>query len=99
MPPKRSRQRSSSPRPKKVRKTQHTVETVPNIYDKIATFENADRARQNPPVAQLQDLLRVAKSTSPAIGSSVIYWMRMEDMRRKFFTFPLSQHLTLHYSR
>jgi hypothetical protein len=59
------------------------------MYNKVATFENADRVRQNPPVAQLQKLMREVKTGPAHVGTSVIYWMRMQDMRReldaKFF--------------
>lgn len=70
---------TSLPSPKRQRRT---AEQVEDMYNRIATFENANRVRQDPPVAQLQDLIRDAKReniTDP--GRCTIYWMRMQDMR------------------
>ena len=46
----------------------------------VATLENANRARQNPPVAVLQEMIHTSKEALTT-GTSVVYWMRMEDMR------------------
>jgi hypothetical protein len=47
----------------------------------VATLENGNRVRQNPPVALLQEEIRIAKKGAVTTGTSVVYWMRMEDMR------------------
>ena len=51
-----------------------------NMYNKIATFENAKAVDENPP---LDILLNAVKDgiKKPKKGGSVVYWMRMEDMR------------------
>ena len=50
------------------------------MYNKIATVENAKAVDENPP---LDILLNAMKNglKNPGKGSSVVYWMRMEDMR------------------
>lgn len=47
---------------------------------KIATAEDAARVDADPPLDQL---MRLLKEGSPKVdsGESVVYWMRMEDMR------------------
>lgn len=47
----------------------------------VATLENSNRARENPPVAALQEVIREAKRQRVVTGSSIVYWMRMQDMR------------------
>ncbi|CAG8585406.1 10581_t:CDS:2 [Acaulospora colombiana] len=78
MPPKRRLENETLPQPKRVRSDDGGAL---EMYNKIATFENADRVRQDPPVPRLQEAIRRAKKEQPAVGSSVVYWMRMEDMR------------------
>lgn len=79
MPPKRQASQvfgSSSKKPKLNAK-------LPNMYYRIATFENASRVSDDPPVARLQAAVRAAASDEEPVGSSVVYWMRMEDLRSK----------------
>lgn len=49
---------------------------------KIATAEDAARVDKDPPLDQL---MRLLKDDAPKTekGDSVVYWMRMEDMRSK----------------
>lgn len=49
---------------------------------KVATAEDAARVDADPPLDQL---MRLLKEECPKVenGESVVYWMRMEDMRRK----------------
>lgn len=51
---------------------------------KVATAEDAARVDADPPLDQL---MRLLKEECPKVenGESVVYWMRMEDMRRKCF--------------
>jgi len=68
-------------------------ERVEDMYNKIATFENANRVRQDPPVAKLQQTIRDAKKEAVEDpGRCVVYWMRMQDMRGKPYLWsePLS---------
>ena len=47
---------------------------------KVATAEDAARADADPPLNQLLRLLGEGKQVVEK-GESVVYWMRMEDMR------------------
>lgn len=55
-------------------------ELTPWIEGKIATAEDAARVDADPPLDQL---MRLLKDDTPKTekGDSVVYWMRMEDMR------------------
>lgn len=78
-------ERAASPSPKRA-KTSDTHRRVEDRYIKIATFENANRVREDPPVIRLQQAVRDAKAekvTDP--GRCVVYWMRMQDMRGKLY--------------
>jgi len=52
---------------------------------KVATAEDAARVDADPPLDQL---MRLLKEECPKVenGESVVYWMRMEDMRREHIT-------------
>ncbi|KAG8821515.1 hypothetical protein FRC19_007680 [Serendipita sp. 401] len=79
MPPKRSLEEGALP---PLKRSKSTKQRLPNMYNKIATFENANRVRENPPVITLQNAVEEAKMLQPTNpGGSVVYWMRMEDMR------------------
>ncbi|KAG8834885.1 hypothetical protein FRC17_006630 [Serendipita sp. 399] len=79
MPPKR-RLESTTTSPRK--RPRSAEQPVQNMYNKIATLENANRVRQNPPVRILQAAVEEVKQQQLTdAGSSVVYWMRMEDMR------------------
>ncbi|KAG8772396.1 hypothetical protein FRC15_002759 [Serendipita sp. 397] len=79
MPPKRSFEEGALP---PLKRSKSTKQRLPNMYNKIATFENANRVRENPPVITLQNAVEEAKMQQPTNpGGSVVYWMRMEDMR------------------
>lgn len=68
-------------------KSSETKERVEDMYNKIATFENASRVREDPPVAKLQQAIRDARKEQVADpGKCVVYWMRMQDMRSKFYS-------------
>lgn len=54
---------------------------APDMYYRVASLENANRARETPPVSLLQQAVREAKQESPSGGDAAVYWMRMEDMR------------------
>ncbi|CAE7204149.1 unnamed protein product [Rhizoctonia solani] len=56
---------------------------VQQVHGKIATAENAARVDAEPPLGRLQTAISEHKNESKNIakGDSVIYWMRMEDMR------------------
>ncbi|KAG8745769.1 hypothetical protein FRC10_007030 [Ceratobasidium sp. 414] len=56
---------------------------IDQVHGKIATAENAARVDANPPLGQLQSAIAEHKSNirNPPNGDSVVYWMRMEDMR------------------
>lgn len=56
---------------------------IQQVHGKIATAENAARVDANPPLGLLQDAIADHKSElkNVAKGDSVVYWMRMEDMR------------------
>lgn len=60
-----------------MKKTRRDVEFLPN---KIATAENAAKADKNPPFVQLTQCMNSTLKTAGG-GESVVYWMRMEDMR------------------
>lgn len=77
MPPKRKLDVSSLSPSKKPRRQAQDID----LYYRIATFENASRVLKNPPVAQLQAAMVAARADEQSVGSSVVYWMRMEDMR------------------
>jgi hypothetical protein len=51
------------------------------LEGKIATAEDAARVDADPPLDQL---MRLLKEKAPKVenGESVVYWMRMNDMRR-----------------
>ncbi|KAJ1308941.1 hypothetical protein OPQ81_004624 [Rhizoctonia solani] len=59
------------------------VAYVQQIHGKIATSQNAARADEHPPLHRLQNAISEHKSQlkNVAKGDSIIYWMRMEDMR------------------
>lgn len=50
------------------------------VEGKVATVEDAARADEDPPLDQL---MRVLKNNKGKVekGESVVYWMRMEDVR------------------
>ncbi len=50
------------------------------VEGKVATAEDAARADQDPPLEQLIRLLKQEKKRVEK-GESVVYWMRMEDVR------------------
>jgi deoxyribodipyrimidine photo-lyase len=52
---------------------------VSRLEGKVATAEDAARLDSNPPLAQLNSLMQDLKDVGK--GESVVYWMRMEDMR------------------
>ncbi|CUA69414.1 deoxyribodipyrimidine photo-lyase [Rhizoctonia solani] len=56
---------------------------VQQVHGKIATAENAARVDTDPPLGRLQNAISEHKDELRNIskGDSVIYWMRMEDMR------------------
>ncbi|CCO28156.1 deoxyribodipyrimidine photo-lyase [Rhizoctonia solani AG-1 IB] len=56
---------------------------VQQVHGKIATFDNAARVDGNPPLGKLQNAISEHKDElkTTSKGDSVIYWMRMEDMR------------------
>ncbi|KAG9086554.1 hypothetical protein FRC06_003028 [Ceratobasidium sp. 370] len=58
---------------------------IEQVHGKIATAENAARVDANPPLRQLQSAISEHKNDvkNPPNGDSVVYWMRMEDMRVK----------------
>ncbi|KAG8700865.1 hypothetical protein FRC09_005703, partial [Ceratobasidium sp. 395] len=58
---------------------------IQQVHGKIATAENAARVDANPPLGQLQSAIAEHKNDikNPPKGDSVLYWMRMEDMRVK----------------
>ncbi|PVF94744.1 hypothetical protein CPB86DRAFT_867531 [Serendipita vermifera] len=78
MPPKRRLENGTLPHPKKVKTSNGDTS---GMHYTVATFEDAERVREDPPVPRLQEAIRQAKKEQPAVGSSVVYWMRMEDMR------------------
>ena len=49
-------------------------------YNKIATAENAASVDKNPPLQILLNAVADFKNDEEK-GDSVVYWMRMEDMR------------------
>ncbi|KAG8762383.1 hypothetical protein FRC12_009064 [Ceratobasidium sp. 428] len=59
---------------------------IQQVHGKIATAENAARVDASPPLGQLQSAIAEHKNDikNPAKGDSVLYWMRMEDMRGLF---------------
>ncbi|QRV87506.1 deoxyribodipyrimidine photo-lyase [Ceratobasidium sp. AG-Ba] len=58
---------------------------IQQVHGKIATAENAARVDADPPLGRLQNAISEHKNDikNPAKGDSVVYWMRMEDMRIK----------------
>lgn len=52
----------------------------------MATAEAAALADQDPPLDQLMRLLKERKEVEK--GESVVYWMRMEDVRSTFPSSP-----------
>ncbi|KAI9001086.1 DNA photolyase, FAD-binding/Cryptochrome [Trametes punicea] len=60
-----------------LKKSRADAKFLPN---KIATAENAAKADASPPLLQLLDSIKTGVR-KPAKGDSVVYWMRMEDMR------------------
>ena len=50
------------------------------VYSKIATAENAAAVDENPPLWILLDAVKTGPSNLKR-GDSIVYWMRMEDMR------------------
>lgn len=65
--------------------TPHRTRSSP-ADPRVAKVENADRKDANPP-AQLveKEIARIAKEkwADPGAGKSVVYWMRMNDLRRE----------------
>jgi deoxyribodipyrimidine photo-lyase len=53
------------------------------VYRKIATAEAAAKVDAHPPLDRLLKALK-ANQSNVSQGEAVIYWMRMEDMRRRF---------------
>lgn len=51
-----------------------------NMYNKIATYENAKAVDENPPLDILLNAVEHGIK-KPEKGESVVYWMRMEDLR------------------
>ena len=60
-----------------MKKTRRDVEFLPN---KIANAENAAKVDKNPPFVQVTQCMNSTLKTVGG-GESVVYWMRMEDMR------------------
>ncbi|CAL1700848.1 unnamed protein product [Somion occarium] len=61
------------------KKTRRDIKFLPN---KVATVENATKADKNPPLFQLEHVLKICSKVQPASkGEAVVYWMRMEDLR------------------
>ena len=58
-----------------------------NSEGKIATAEDAARVDEDPPLDQLLRVLEEKKETVEK-GESVVYWMRMEDIRSKPHRLP-----------
>ncbi|KZT12525.1 DNA photolyase [Laetiporus sulphureus 93-53] len=71
-----SRQLSSAVSPP-TKKTRHDARFLPN---KIATAEAAGRVDRDRPLDKLMNVMREVTRCPPE-GESVVYWMRMEDMR------------------
>lgn len=55
----------------------------------MATVEDAARVDRDPPLVQLNELMK-ERVTNTEKGESVVYWMRMEDMRSESSLFSLS---------
>lgn len=69
------------PQPKKL-KTGKENKTTPKVYNRIASLDSATTANKNPPVAELQNVLKGVKAPDTVDpGACVVYWMRMEDLR------------------
>lgn len=47
----------------------------------MATAEDAARVDENPPLDILMDMQKSKDKKEAAKGESVVYWMRMEDLR------------------
>lgn len=63
------------------KKSRHSEQS--QMYNKIATAENAATVDKNPPLGIL--LQAVADGVEDVgKGSSVVYWMRMEDLRSAY---------------
>ena len=81
--------------PKKI-KTGKENESAPKVYNRIASLHNATAVNKNPPVAQLQNVLKSVKTPNTVDpGACVVYWMRMGDLRSMssfiaHFHFPLN---------
>jgi deoxyribodipyrimidine photo-lyase len=79
---KRQSDSDSEVSPPKKLKTGKEDKPVSNVYNRIASLDNATAANKNPPVAQLQNALKSVKTPDTVdSGSCVVYWMRMEDLR------------------
>ena len=50
------------------------------LYNKVATAENAAAVDKNPPLWILLDVMQNGLKNVKK-GESVVYWMRMEDLR------------------
>jgi len=81
------------PLPKK-RKIGKESKSVPKVYNRIASLDNATTVNKNPPVAQLQNALKSVKAPDTLEpGACIVYWMRMEDLRSASpFIAPSSFH-------
>lgn len=74
---KRSRTSSASSMSNAAKKSRSIASFNPR---KVATFENAARVDERPPLVQLERAL-VEGSPNPGKGECVVYWMRMQDLR------------------
>jgi deoxyribodipyrimidine photo-lyase len=63
-----------------------TIAYISELPGKIATFEAAAKVDANPPLTELQNWMGEVRAVKP--GESVVYWMRMEDMRSTFLSVP-----------
>ena len=85
--------RNNSPGECESSKRPHTE--VEAIHRKIATAEAAARVDANPPLSQLLMASKEVMQQKSSGGESVIYWMRLEDMRSSYFFSPLIYSISL----
>lgn len=72
---------ASSAIPPPTKKTRHDAKFLPN---KIATAEAAAKADGDPPLFKLLNALKKGVKHHAKGGGSVVYWMRMADLRSSF---------------
>ena len=75
---KRASHNADSPLPSKRLRLDH-----PFTLGRVASPEAAAAADADPPLGRLFRALEHVKTISTNTGDSVVYWMRMEDMRSK----------------